>query len=71
MRRDQRDTCLAVFVSGPGYFAGPAATPQRIQPQGAFIVAQGSSCHMVDATVMLRTYKNLDGSALDPRDFIQ
>jgi hypothetical protein len=71
MRRDDRGSYRAVFVSGPGYFAGPAATPQRIQPHGAFIVAQDSSCHMVDAPVMVRTYRNLDGSPLELCDFIQ
>lgn len=70
MRRDERDVCRAVFIRGPGQFAGPAATAQQIPCHGAFIVEEGSSCHMVDAAVMLRTYMNPDSSPLNLGDFI-
>ena len=72
-KREDRDICDAVFVSGPGSFQGPAATPQQISARGAFIVRQVENgkpgYRMVDADVMLRTYLNADGSRLDFGDF--
>jgi hypothetical protein len=69
MKRDDRDICEAVFVTGPAHFQGPAVTAQEIPADGAFIVRQDTSYRMVDKAAMLRTYMNADGSPLDLRDF--
>jgi hypothetical protein len=69
MKRDDRDICQAVFVTGPAHFQGPAVTAQQIPADGAFIVRQDASYRMVDKSAMLRTYMNADGSPLDLRDF--
>ncbi len=69
MKRDDRDICQAVFVTGPARFQGPAVTPQEIPADGAFIVRQDTNYRMVDRAAMLRTYMNADGSPLDLRDF--
>jgi hypothetical protein len=70
MRRNDRDICFVVFVEGPARFQGPAATPQEIPAQGAFIVRQGECYRMVDADVMLRTYMNPDCSPLVLKAFL-
>jgi hypothetical protein len=70
MKRDDRDVCHAVFVKGLADFAGPAASPQKIPTQGAFILRQGLEYRMVDSQAMMRTYMNLDGSPLDLGDFL-
>lgn len=69
MRRNQLEICHAVFVPGPGLFKGPAATPQQIASDGAFILRHGSAFRMVERSVMLRTYMNLDYSPLDASAF--
>lgn len=70
MRRDDQDICHAVFVRGPARFAGPAATPQEIPSDGAFVVRQATTYRMVDSGTMLRTYMNLDSSPLNLSDFL-
>lgn len=73
MKRDDRDICHAVLVAGPARFQGPAATPQQIPDDGAFIVRQKSGAdyvfRMADKGAMLRTYLRADGHALSMRDF--
>jgi hypothetical protein len=69
MKRDDRDVCQAVFVTGPAHFQGPAVTAQEIPTDGAFIVRQDASYRMIDKDAMLRTYMNADGSPLKLRDF--
>lgn len=73
MKRDDRDICHAVFVPGPARFQGPAATPQEIPQEGAFVVRQivggKPNYRMVDAPAMLRTYLHADGEPLELRDF--
>lgn len=69
MRRNQLGICHAVFVPGPSLFKGPAATPQQIPPEGAFILRQASAFRMVEKSVLLRTYMNLDFSPLNASTF--
>jgi hypothetical protein len=69
MRRNQSEIRHAVFVPGPGLFKGPAATPQQIASDGAFILRHGAAFRMVERSVMLRTYMNLDCSPLDASAF--
>ena len=75
MKRDDRDICHAVFVSGPARFMGPAATPQQISPRGAFILRQTvggeATYRMVEKQAMLRTYLHADGRTLELKDFAE
>jgi hypothetical protein len=70
MRRNDKGVCNAVFVRGPGQFAGPAATPQQIPAQGAFVIRQGEEFRMVDTGVMLSTYVHVDGRPLELVEFL-
>lgn len=69
MKRDDRDICQAVHISGPSQFQGPAATPQQVPVDGAFVVKQGegekASFRVVQSDVFVRTYLNADGSKIE------
>jgi hypothetical protein len=62
-KRDDRDICLAVRLSGAGQFQGPAATPQQYT-DGAVIVKQGDSVRLVQPDVMEETYRHASGKPL-------
>lgn len=65
-RRDDRDVCSAVFISGAGEFQGPAATPQKFS-NGAVILKQGDSIRLIQPDAFAQTYTNKDGSPMDVR----
>lgn len=63
-QRIDREPCLALHVSGPAQFQGPAATEQKIPDEGAVLVKQGESLRIVQTDVFLRTYRHVDGSEI-------
>ena len=62
-KRDDRDICLAVHLSGAGQFQGPAATPQRFE-NGAVILKQGDDVRLVQPKVFERDYRHANGDQL-------
>lgn len=62
-KRDDRDICLAVRLSGAGAFQGPAASPQKFE-DGAVIVKQGDSVRLVQSDVFEQTYRHASGKPL-------
>ncbi|MBI1216741.1 MAG: hypothetical protein GC185_13105 [Alphaproteobacteria bacterium] len=62
-KRDDRDICLAVRLSGAGEFQGPAASPQKYA-DGAVIVKQGDSVRLVQSDVFEETYRHASGKPL-------
>ncbi|OJX15217.1 MAG: hypothetical protein BGO82_11050 [Devosia sp. 67-54] len=62
-KRDDRDICPAIRLTGEGTFAGPAATPQQFR-DGAVIVRQGDNYRLIQSDVFERTYRHSDNSAV-------
>jgi hypothetical protein len=62
-KRDDRDICQAIYISGQGEFQGPAATPQKFE-DGAVILQQGDSVRLIQPDAFEETYRNSDGSKL-------
>lgn len=69
-QRQDSEACLAVHLSGPANFQGPAATEQLIPPEGAVLVKQGDCFRIVQTDVFLRTYTFNDGQVISTEDLI-
>jgi len=66
-KRDDRDICLAVRLTGQGEFIGPAATPQQFE-SGAVIVQQGDKFRLVQNDVFERTYRQASNAPVNSND---
>lgn len=66
-KRDDRDICLAVRLTGQGEFIGPAATPQQFE-NGAVIVQQGDKFRLVQSDVFERTYRQASNAPVNSND---
>jgi len=62
-KRDDRDICRAVYVSGPFVLEGPAATPQVFE-DGGVIVRHGDDYRGVQPDVFVRTYRLVNGGRI-------
>ena len=69
-KRDDRDICLAVHLSGAGQFQGPAATPQRFE-NGAIILKQGDSVRLVQPEIFERDYRHANGNKLKVSEVVE
>jgi hypothetical protein len=59
-KRDDRDVCYAVYVTGKFAFEGTAASSQIFE-NGGVIVEQGGEFRGVQPEIFVRTYRLLDG----------
>lgn len=59
-KRDDRDICMAVALSGSGSFQGPAASEQKFT-DGAILIKQGDDVRLVQPDIFLQTYMSPDG----------
>jgi hypothetical protein len=63
MKRDDRDICKAVYVSGSFTFDGPAITAQ-VFDNGGVIIKQGDSIRGVQPEIFQRTYRHASGEQI-------